>query len=570
MTSFDGVNSIRAGDCIAGMAALPAGCVDLAFADPPFNIGYEYDVYDDKQKGSDYLNWARRWIGGVHRVLKPNGTFWLAIGDEYAAELKLASQDIGFRCRSWVIWYYTFGVNCKQKFSRSHAHLFYFVKDPKGFTFRCDELENRIPSARQLVYADNRANPNGRLPDDTWVLRPQDLGGCFTPDEDTWYFPRVAGTFKERAGFHGCQMPEQLLGRIIRLCSDQGDLVFDPFSGSATTAAVAKKLGRQYLAFDLSEEYVERGKSRLEAICVGDPLDGAPEPTLSAPSTPKHPTKSKARSVPVVSRSTVEADRPSPDQVKIFHEGLLEAFRRTYDGFSLDRVVADPDMNERLSDACRMLGLPGEPRTWNWTLFGMRKAGLLVNLPAVHRTEFRWEDCEDYLFASEIALAQMIESGCKSLDSILCDPFVASQFDEIASRWAPEFKPLKYRWAAMMLRKRAATSRSRAEFLTDARFSRAIPLDNNGAKKFPDQSGVYVVAAASNRKPLYAGEASNLRQRLQFQFGTTTRPMWKKWESLTARYFATSCDYTDRLAYQHRLVVRERPELNYFPNQRIA
>ena len=197
-----------------------------------------------------------------------------------------------------MIWYYTFGVNCKHKFSRSHAHLFYFVKDPKSFTFRSDELENRIPSARQLVYADTRANPDGRLPDDTWVLRPQDLADCFTADEDTWYFPRVAGTFKERAGFHGCQMPEQLLGRIIRSAPNEGELVLDPFSGSATTVAVAKKLGRRYLAFDLSPEYVTRGNSRLESISVGDPLDGAAEPTMSAPATPKGKT-GKGKLAPV-------------------------------------------------------------------------------------------------------------------------------------------------------------------------------------------------------------------------------------------------------------------------------
>jgi len=286
MSSMPKLNDVHQGDSIQLMRAMPAGCVDLAFADPPFNIGYDYDVYHDKKEHNVYLDWSREWIGAVHHILKPAGTFWLAIGDEYAAELKIVSQEIGFTCRSWVIWYYTFGVNCKYKFSRSHAHLFYFVKDPKKFTFRSEELENRIPSARQLVYADSRANPQGRLPDDTWVLRPQDLADCFTTAEDTWYFPRVAGTFKERAGFHGCQMPEQLLGRIVRTCSQEGDLIFDPFSGSATTVAVAKKLGREYLGFDLSEEYVKRGRDRLERISAGDRLDGAPEPTMSAPSTP--------------------------------------------------------------------------------------------------------------------------------------------------------------------------------------------------------------------------------------------------------------------------------------------
>ncbi len=297
----DILNSIVQGDCVKSLSKLPPGCIDLVFADPPFNIGYEYDVYDDKKGPDEYLAWTRKWIEQVFRVLKPSGTFWLAIGDEYAAEIKVLCHELGFTTRSWVIWYYTFGVNCTRKFSRSHAHLFYFVKDPNEFTFRDDDLENRVPSARQLVYNDSRANPLGRLPDDTWILRPQDLADCFTPGEDTWYFPRVAGTFSERAGFHGCQMPEQLLGRIIRTCSNPGELVVDPFSGSATTLAVAKKLGRTFLGFELSPEYVEQGVARTKSVRAGDALAGAPEPLVSAPATPKpasNPVKKKRGSRP--------------------------------------------------------------------------------------------------------------------------------------------------------------------------------------------------------------------------------------------------------------------------------
>jgi site-specific DNA-methyltransferase (adenine-specific) len=80
-------------------------------------------------------------------------------------------------------------------------------------------------------------------------------------------------------------MPEQLLGRIIRACSNPGDLVIDPFGGSGTTLAVAKKLGRSFLGLELSEEYAARIDARLGTIAVGDPLDGAPEPLKSAPAT---------------------------------------------------------------------------------------------------------------------------------------------------------------------------------------------------------------------------------------------------------------------------------------------
>jgi site-specific DNA-methyltransferase (adenine-specific) len=277
-------DTVRNEDCLAGLKKLDDGVVDLAFADPPFNIGYDYDVYQDKLGSEKYVHWCRDWTAEVVRVLKPNGTFWLAIGDEYAAELKvMMQQEHKLVCRSWVVWYYTFGVNCKTKFSRSHAHLFHMVKDGDDFTFNTEVI--RVPSARQLVYGDGRANPAGRLPDDTWILRPQDLPEGFTPDEDTWYFPRVCGTFKERAGWHGCQMPEQLLGRILKACSHEGELVLDPFAGSGTTLAVARKLRRRYLGFELSKSYVAQIEERLASIKSGDPLNGAPEPLLSVPNT---------------------------------------------------------------------------------------------------------------------------------------------------------------------------------------------------------------------------------------------------------------------------------------------
>ena len=279
------VDFLFQGDCLDGFSQLPPQSVDLVFADPPFNIGYEYDVYNDRKDGEHYLGWCHKWGSEIDRVLKPNGTFWLAIGDDFAAELKMTFQGMGFHCRSWVVWYYTFGVNCTKKFSRSHTHLFHFVKNRKAFTFKANRI--KVPSARQLVYADVRAKEGGRLPDDTWFLRPQDMKGSFTPAEDVWYFPRVCGTFKERAGWHGCQMPEQLLGRIIRACSDADDCVVDPFAGSGTTLVVAKKLGRRFIGFELSANYTERIRSRLDSIREGDPLEGSDEPLASAPSTPR-------------------------------------------------------------------------------------------------------------------------------------------------------------------------------------------------------------------------------------------------------------------------------------------
>ncbi len=79
------LNSVHCGDCLKLLDQIEPGTVDLAFADPPFNIGYEYDLYNDRRSRQDYLQWCRKWMDKVFVVLKPTGTFWLAIGDEYAA-----------------------------------------------------------------------------------------------------------------------------------------------------------------------------------------------------------------------------------------------------------------------------------------------------------------------------------------------------------------------------------------------------------------------------------------------------------------------------------------------------
>src|SRR4051794_18442990 len=259
-------NQIIQGDCIKVLNDGPEGWIDLVFADPPFNIGYLYDGYNDEKKTEDYLKFSEDWMTAVHRALKPSGSFYLAIGDEYAADLAvIARRKIGFHMRNWIVWHYTFGQQMKQKFAKSHTHILYFTKspDPKDFTFNADPI--RVASARQTTYADARANPKGKVPDDTWYLRPQETPDeFFAADSDTWNVSRVCGTFKEREGWHGCQMPIAVLDRIIKASSNPGDVVLDPFNGSGTTVECAALLGRQYVGIDQAVEYVEFARKRLQ------------------------------------------------------------------------------------------------------------------------------------------------------------------------------------------------------------------------------------------------------------------------------------------------------------------
>jgi site-specific DNA-methyltransferase (adenine-specific) len=537
------LGNIHQGDSIEWMRQLEAGAIDLVFADPPFNIGYEYDEYHDRQDDEAYLEWSRQWMEEVHRVLKPGGTFWLAIGDEYAAELKVdAEHKIGFSTRSWVVWYYTFGVNCTRKFSRSHAHLFHFVKDENNFTFNAEDPQVRVPSARALVYGDKRANPAGRLPDDTWILRPQDLADGFQPTDDTWYYARVAGTFKERQGFHGCQMPEQLLGRIIRVSSNPGDIVLDPFAGSGTTLAVAKKLGRKWVGCELSEEYVRAATERLDSVKENDVLDGAADPIASAPSTANgrrldswtterpgiETDADDSRNLTVAAetspgeRNTAANPSTTPtfrrDVRNVIRDALVEAFYASHDGFSIDSLLAKPQLQIAFHQACLEAGLIGGPADWNRELLRLRKTGGFPKRGQVKRIRIGDEELEGYSFAAEIAWRLTGDKfGQPSLDEILCDPEKAIFFDRTAKRFAPGFLPSQYRWAALRLRKASRDLVDEAKkyhFIFAKRdFTRFQLWNRFKPARLIGESGIYLLRG-KEKTPLFIGRATDVGDRL--------------------------------------------------------
>lgn len=238
------INNVYLDDCVNILNKIDSKSVDLVFADPPFNIGIKYDKYQDNKTYNEYLDWSKIWIEESCRILKQNGSVYIAIGDEFSAEINLILKENGLYFRNWIIWYYTFGQNQKKKFNRSHTHILYFTKDKENFIFNADSI--RIPSARQLLYNDKRANPKGKIPDDVWQI------------------PRVCGTFHERIGDHPCQMPEELLERIIKVSSNEDDLVVDPFGGTGTTSVVAKRLKRNFITMDISESYYNVIIKRLE------------------------------------------------------------------------------------------------------------------------------------------------------------------------------------------------------------------------------------------------------------------------------------------------------------------
>jgi DNA modification methylase len=270
-------NSIVLGNCIDAMKAQRQKSVKLLFADPPFNIGLKYDGYHDSLAYDKYVEFSEQWVGAAVDLLTDDGSIYVAIGDEYAAELNIILKRAGLYQRNWIVWSYTFGQQVKTKWARCHTHILYFTKHKDNFTFnRSDVL---VPSARQTKYNDKRASSGGKTPDDTWTVHVPQGDAKIDPwelrvwpeDFEIWEMSRVCGTFKERikdadGSSHPCQMPLDVLRRIVKASSNPGDLVADPFSGTGTTPYAAQELGRDFFACEQSPKYYGITAERLGLV----------------------------------------------------------------------------------------------------------------------------------------------------------------------------------------------------------------------------------------------------------------------------------------------------------------
>ena len=234
------------------LAFLPdKGSVDLIFADPPFNWDVPYDEWDDGMPRAEYERFTFDWLDACIEALAPHGSLWINIPDDTAAETVLHLKRRGLTMINWCIWHFRFGQNRTSSFILSKAHVLHFAKNPDDRIWNPDAVLE--PSDRATVYFDQRTmaketNKGMRVPMDVWYGQ---------------YWGRVQGNNKERRHGHHNQIPEAYLERIIQACSNEGDLVLDPFLGSGTTSTVARALGRRSIGIEYSAVHAKSAWERI-------------------------------------------------------------------------------------------------------------------------------------------------------------------------------------------------------------------------------------------------------------------------------------------------------------------
>jgi len=240
------------GDCLAVLSSMKEKTVDLIFADPPYNIGKNFGNNNDHWGSSEeYISWCKCWIDMCMKVLKDNGTMYFMTSTQQMSQLDVYVSE-KYNVLSRIIWAYdSSGVQSKSCYGSMYEPIIMINKNKDAdFTFNHEDIlvEAKTGAKRKLI--DYRKTP------------PQPYSSTKVPG-NVWTINRVRYKMEEYEN-HPTQKPEELLERIIRASSNTGDVVLDPFSGSFTTCAVAKRLGRLSIGIELNDEYYEIGIRRTE------------------------------------------------------------------------------------------------------------------------------------------------------------------------------------------------------------------------------------------------------------------------------------------------------------------
>ncbi len=247
------LNKVLVGNCIETMESLPEGSVDMIFADPPYNLQLKGDLHrpnntkvdavdddwDQFESFQAYDEFSKRWLKAARRLLKPDGTLWVIGSYHNIFRVGSILQDLGFWMLNDVIWRKTNPMpNFRgRRFTNAHETLIWVAKDKEArYRFNYEAMKS--------------------LNDDLQM-------------RSDWTLPICSGGERlknDGVKAHPTQKPESLLYRVVLSSTQPGDVILDPFFGTGTTGAVAKKLGRNWIGLDQDKDYAEMAERRINRI----------------------------------------------------------------------------------------------------------------------------------------------------------------------------------------------------------------------------------------------------------------------------------------------------------------
>ena len=304
------LDRIIRGDCVAELNKLPPASVDLVFADPPYNLQLDGrltrpdqsevdgvdDHWDQFASFEEYDAFTRNWLHGVRRVLKPDGALWVIGSYHNIFRVGSILQDLGFWILNDIVWRKTNPMpNFRgRRFTNAHETLIWAGRsaDTRNYAFNYDALK---------VFNDDLQM------------------------RSDWTIPLCTGQERLKADgrkVHATQKPEALLYRVLLSTSSPGDVVLDPFFGTGTTGAVARKLGRHFIGIERDPDYIAAAEQRIAAA---EPLDlAALATTRGKRSEPRVPFGNLIEAG-LIAPGTVLTDAKDRHRAKVRADGSLEA-----------------------------------------------------------------------------------------------------------------------------------------------------------------------------------------------------------------------------------------------------
>ena len=346
------LDTILQGDCVGEMARLPDKCVDMIFADPPYNLQLGGDLFRPEGSRVDAVNdewdkfeslavydgFTRDWLEQARRILKDDGTIWVIGSYHNIYRVGALLQDADFWILNDIVWRKTNPMpNFRgTRFTNAHETLIWCAKDEKArYTFNYRAMK--------------ALNDDLQMRSD-WLL-PICSGG-----------ERVKGEDGSKA--HPTQKPEALLYRILLACTKPGDVVLDPFFGTGTTGAVAHRLGRRWIGIEREASYVKVAKQRIRSTL---PLDESAMQTVA-----------DKRSAPRVAFGLlVESGMVPPGSI------LTDSKRRWSASVRADGSIAC----DSVSGSIHKVGatLQGAPSCNGWSFWHIEHGGALVAIDALRQ-----------------------------------------------------------------------------------------------------------------------------------------------------------------------------------------